>query len=141
MFDIVQITQKKEVLSLDPIIKEYTSNLGKEDKNDDLLVSIFTKFDKPGTLLLVAIKDDEPVGFLWAQPINQFGENYLRVSEIYAKQGLLGTKLFERALDFAWEGGFTKVKGIVDAERAEGMQRLFKAKVEAVLICVEVDHD
>ena len=142
MLDIVHITSRERVFTLGPLFKEYTESLGKKDENDDLLVSVFTKFNNPGTLLLVAIKDDEPVGFLWAQPISQFNENYLRISEIYAKQGMMGTKLFERALEWAWEGGFSAVKGLVSVERAEAMKRLFKAKVEAVFISVEVDnHD
>lgn len=141
MLDIIQITDKRKVPELWSLFKEYTQELGKEDKNDELLVSIFTKFSNPGTLLLVAIKDDEPVGFLWAQPVSQFEENYLRISEIYAKQGMLGTKLFERALEWAWEGRFKAVKGLVSVERAEGMKRLFKAKVEAVFISVEVNKN
>ena len=141
MFDIVHITDKQTVFSLGALFKEYTESLGKIDENDDLMVSVFTKFDNPGTLLLVAIKDDEPIGFLWAQPVSQFIENYLRVSEIYAKQGMMGTKLFERALEWAWEGGFSAVKGLVSVERAEGMKRLFKAKIEAVFISVETDND
>lgn len=141
MVDIVQVTSRQGVLTLEPIFKEYTLSLGKEDKNNDLLISIFTKLNNPGTLLLIVVEDNKPVGFLWAQPVSQFGERYLRISELYAKQGMLGTKLFERALEYAWEGGFITVKGLVSAERAEGMKRLFKAKVEAVLISVEVDHD
>ncbi len=138
MFDVVQIFDKAEVLNLEAIFKEYTRHLGKEDKNDDLLVSVFTKFNNPGTLLLVATKGDEPVGFLWAQPVSQFGENYLRISEIYAKQGMMGTKLFERALEWAHKGGFYAVKGLVSVKRAEGLKRLFKAKEEAIFISVEV---
>lgn len=141
MFDIVQITHKHGVLRLEDILKEYTLSLGKEDKNSELLVSIFTRFDNPGTLLLVAIKDDEPVGFLWAQPISQFGESYLRISEIYAKKGMLGTKLFERALDFARSGGHKSLKGMVSVDKVDGMERLFKAKTEAVLISVEINYD
>lgn len=141
MFDIVQIQTREGVLTLRPIFREYISTLGREDKNDDLLVSVFTKFDNPGTLLLVAIKDDEQVGFLWAQPVSQFDHNYLRISEIYAKQGMMGTKLFERALDYAREGGFSAVKGLVSVERAEGLKRLFKAEAEAVFISVGVSDD
>ena len=70
MFDIVQITSRERVFTLGPLFKEYTESLGKKDENDDLLVSVFTKFNNPGTLLLVAIKDDEPVGFLWAQSVS-----------------------------------------------------------------------
>ncbi|KKK97937.1 hypothetical protein LCGC14_2647780, partial [marine sediment metagenome] len=51
MLDIVQIVDKQAVLTLEPLLREYTQTLGKEDKNDDLLVSIFTKFSNPGTLL------------------------------------------------------------------------------------------
>ena len=141
MLDIVQITNREKVFTLGPLLKEYTQSLGKEDENDDLLVSVFTKFNNPGTLLLVAIKDDEAVGFLWAQSVSQFNENYLRISEIYAKQGMMGTKLSERALEWAREGGFKAVKALVSVERAEGMKRLFKAKVEAVFISVEVGNN
>ncbi len=141
MFDIVRITDKEGVLFLEPLCREYTKTLGKPDENDDLLVSIFTKLKNPGTLLLVALKDDEPIGFLWAQPVSQFNENYLRISEIYAKQGMMGTKLFESALSWAKEREFSSVKGLVSVERAEGLQRLFKANVEAVFISVEVEND
>ena len=141
MLDIVQIQTKEQVLTLGPIFKEYISTLGREDRNDNLLVSVFTKFNNPGTLLLVAMKDDEHVGFLWAQPVSQFDHNYLRISEIYAKQGMMGTRLFEKALDYAREGGFSGVKGLVSVERAEGLKRLFKAKTEAVFISVEVGDD
>ena len=140
MLDIVQITGRERVFTLGPLFKEYTESLGKKDENDDLLVSVFTKFNNPGTLLLVAIKDDEPVGFLWAQPISEFSLNYLRVSEIYARQAMMGVKLFERAIEHARKDGFDYVKGLVRAERAEAMKRLFKAKEEAVLISVEVGH-
>ncbi len=141
MLDIVQIVDKQAVLTLEPLLREYTQTLGKEDKNGDLLVSIFTKFSNPGTLLLVAIKDDEPVGFLWAQPVSQFNENYLRISEIYAKQGMMGTKLFEMALAWAREGGFSTMKALVSVEKVEGLKRLFKAKEEAVFLSVEVGDD
>ena len=140
MLDIVHITGRERVFTLGPLFKEYTESLGKKDENDDLLVSVFTKFNNPGTLLLVAIKDDEPVGFLWAQPVSEFSLNYLRVSEIYARQAMMGIKLFERAIEHARKDGFDYVKGLVRAERAEAMKRLFKAKEEAVLISVEVGH-
>ena len=138
MLDIVQITDKKDIPGLSPVLKEYTEGLGKEDKDDSLLISIFTRFENPGTLLLAAFRNEEPVGFLWAQPVSQFGENYLRISEIYSRQGMLGTKLFERSLEWAKEGGFDAVKGLVPASKAEGIKRLFGAKEEAIFISVEV---
>jgi len=140
MLDIVHITNKQMVFTLWGLFKEYTRSLGKEDENDDLPVSIFTRMGNPGTLLLVAVKDNEFVGFLWAQPVSEFGLNYLRVSEIYARQGMMGIKLFERAIEHARKDGFDYVKGLVRAEKAEAMKRLFKAKEEAVLISVEVGY-
>lgn len=137
---IVRVTDKQEVLDLESLFREYTISLGKEDKNGDLLVSIFTKLNSSGTLLLVAIKDDEPVGFLWAQPVNQSDRGYLRISEIYSKQYIVGIDLFDQAIKWAREGGFSTLKGLVSTERAEGMKRLFKAKEEAILISVEVGN-
>ena len=138
MLDIVHIENKGEVFALASLLEEYTATVGKEDSTDSLLVSIFTRIDNPGTLLLVAVKGDEPVGFLWAQPVSEFGQNYLRVSEIYAKQGMMGTKLFERAIRWAEEGGFSAVKGLVSVKRAEAMKRLFNAETQAVFISVGV---
>lgn len=140
MFDIVQIVKKQQVLALQPLLEEYTRTMGKEDKNDNLLISIFTNFSIPDTLLLVAMKNDEPVGFLWARPVSQFDEIYLRISEIYARQGMMGMRLFEKAMEWADEHGFYAVKGLVRAEKAAAMKRLFKMKEEAVLISVEVGH-
>ncbi len=138
MFDIVQIKDKQEVLDLEAIFSEYSRTFGKGNEDDTLLVSIFTKVTNPGTLLLVAIKDDDPVGFLWAQAYKSFNQSHLRVSEIYAKQGMMGIKLFERAMEWAKESKFTSVKGLVSIEKARGLKRLFKAKEEAILISVEI---
>ena len=140
MLDIVHITDKRKVFDLGLLFQEYTRSVGKEDKNDNLLVSIFTNFSIPDTLLLVAMKNDEPIGFLWARPVSQFDEIYLRISEIYARQGMIGIRLFERAVEWAYDRGFCAVKGLVRAEKAEAMKRLFKAKEEAVLISVEVGY-
>ena len=141
MYEICRVVSKQQVFILDDLLRDYTKCLGKEDENDELMVSIFTKIKNPGTLLLLALKKGEPVGFLWAQSVNQFNESYLRISELYAKEGMMGTKLFEGALEWAQENNFLIVKGLVSAERSKGMIKLFKAKVEAVLISVEVDHE
>jgi len=139
MLDIIQITDKRDIPSLGPIIKEYTEELGKEDEYDSLLISIFTRFEKPGTLLLAAVKDEEPVGFFWAQSVSKFGEKYLIVLDIYSKKGLLGIKLFEWGLEWAKERGIITVKGLVSPERAKGMKRLFGMKEEAIFISMEVE--
>ena len=138
MLDIVQITDKKEILALGPIFREYVEDLGKDDEDYGLLVSAFTKFRNPGTLLLVAIKDDEPVGFLWAQPVSEFNEKYLMILDIYAKHGMMGTNMFKRAIEWARENDLSAVKGFVRAKKAKAMKRLFKMEEEMVFISMEV---
>ena len=138
MLDIVQITDKRQILTLGPLFREYIEGLGKEDKDYGLLVSTFTKFQTPGTLLLVAVKDDEPVGFLWAQTLVEFNEKYLMVLDIYAKHGMMGTSMFKRAIEWARENDLSAVKGFVRAKKAKAMKRLFKMEEEMVFISMEV---
>ena len=139
MLDIFQVSQKSDVPKYARMFQTYTEELGKEDENEDLMVSIFTNFENPGTLFLVAMSNKVPVGFIWAQPVHRFGENYLRISEIYSEKHNIGMLLFGQAVDFAIEGGFDSVKGLVKADKAMAMKRLFKANEEAVFISVELN--
>ena len=118
---------------------EYAESLDDLDYLDEMSRLLVAKFKYPDTIFYIAFNEEkEPVGFLWAEPNAYNGAEFIGLHEIFSKEPGAGEAMFDKLIDYGRQEGFISIKGLVKADRAEAIARMFDADIEAVQLSLEL---
>lgn len=141
MPEIIRVKDKLEIFKNTRIFSDYISELNIPGTEADLLIRLFTSFDDPGTFFLMAFDDGKAVGFLVAAPVKEPKGYHLRISEWFSKIPGIGVSMFQSAIAYAGEMGFSSVKGLVRNDRVKTVKKMLGATMEAALLSVELKNE
>ena len=119
------------------LFEDYGEALEDPDYVSKFLRDLFTKFNYPDTFFIIAFDENEPVGFLWAEPVEEV-ESFLMIKEIFSEEVGTGTRLWEAVKDYAAEEGFSTVRGFIKKQRSEALERFFEAQIVGYLLEMRV---